>query len=451
MVGLPPFHSCNVGILGLGYVGLPLAIEIQKQQVCKSSGLNLTRSVFGFDISPVRIKELESHIDKTDEVPTSDLESACNLTISSDISILKNVDIFIVAVPTPIDASKQPDFSPLKNACESIGSILRLRKLPYGQASHQPIIIFESTVYPGATEEICVPTLESSSGLVFNQDFYCGYSPERISPGDKSRKVTDIVKVTSGSTPEVADLVDKFYSSFITAGTYLAPSIKVAEASKVIENTQRDLNIALVNELAIIFDRIGVDTHDVLKAAGTKWNFLNFYPGLVGGHCIRIDPYYLTHKSSLLGYTPQVVLSGRRINDCMAEWIIQKAIKKLIIRQVDIPSINVLILGFTFKEDCPDIRNTGVIDLIESLASFNIKPFVVDPIASIGSQFAEQYNFNFSNVIPTDRQFDLVILAVCHKQFKCLTVHQWKALVKGKGFFLDIKGIIHRELNPIRI
>ncbi|MDP5119947.1 MAG: nucleotide sugar dehydrogenase, partial [Prochlorococcaceae cyanobacterium MAG_34] len=344
-------NDCTVAVIGLGYVGLPLAVELAKPQACLRTGDPLQRRVIGFDINSQRLEELRRGLDRTNETSAEDLQAALLLEFTSDPGHLAEVDVFVVTVPTPIDSAKRPDLTPLEKASATVGRALKQR-----HSASTPLVIYESTVYPGATEEVCVPIIERESGLAFNEGFCCGYSPERINPGDKEHKLTTITKVTSGSTTQAAAWVDGFYGSIIVAGTHLAASIKVAEAAKVIENTQRDLNIALVNELAIIFRKLEIDTLDVLEAAGSKWNFLPFRPGLVGGHCIGVDPYYLTHKAEQLGYHPQVVLAGRRINDGMGSWVVEQLVLALARRGMVIAGARVLVLGLSFKENCPDLR-----------------------------------------------------------------------------------------------
>ncbi|HBK0767178.1 TPA: nucleotide sugar dehydrogenase, partial [Escherichia coli] len=351
----------KIGIIGLGYVGLPLAVEFGK-----------ILPTIGFDINKKRISELSNYIDNTLECTTEELKQAHNLIYSSELNLLSTCNFFIVTVPTPIDKHKQPDLTPLVKASESIATILK----------KGDIVVYESTVYPGATEEVCIPILEKNSGLKFNVDFFAGYSPERINPGDKEHRVTNILKITSGSTPETADKVDEVYNLIIEAGTHKASSIKVAEAAKVIENTQRDVNIALINELSIIFNKLNIDTLEVLEAAGTKWNFLPFRPGLVGGHCIGVDPYYLTHKAQSAGYHPEIILAGRRLNDNMGHFVVSQLVKKMISKKIQIENSNVLILGLTFKENCPDLRNTKVVDIISELKEYNINVDVFDPWCS---------------------------------------------------------------------
>ena len=424
----------KIAIIGLGYVGLPLAIEFGKKY-----------KVLGFDINQARIEELKFGKDRTNEADLEGLQFAINLandsdklglTFSSNIEELKSYNVYIVTVPTPIDQFKAPDLTPLLRASEMLGNVLK----------KGDIVIYESTVYPGCTEEDCVPVLEKYSGLKFNQDFYCGYSPERINPGDKVNILTKIKKVTSGSTPEIADIVDALYGNIIEAGTHKAPSLKVAEASKAIENAQRDVNISFVNELALIFDRMGIDTNDVLEAAGTKWNFLKYKPGLVGGHCIGVDPYYLAHKAESLGYHPQVILSGRRVNDNMGMFVANKLIKLLIAKNHVISKSKVLVLGITFKEDCPDIRNSKVIDIIKELEQFSIKVDVYDPHAD-EHEVVEEYGLNLIDSI--QNKYDGIILAVSHKEFLKLELDSLKT--SSSSVIFDTKAFLDRSLIDSRL
>ena len=385
-------HNKNIAIIGLGYVGLPLAVAFGNKY-----------PTLGFDINISRVGDLKQGIDRTLESDKDKIKGATQLTFSSAVEDLKKCDIFIVTVPTPINQFKAPDLEPLLKASEMIGKVLK----------KGAIVIYESTVYPGCTEEDCVPVLEKFSGLKFNTDFYCGYSPERINPGDKVNTLTTIKKVTSGSTPEIANFVDDLYASIITAGTYKAPSIKVAEASKAIENAQRDVNISFVNELALIFDRIGIDTNDVLEAAGTKWNFLKYKPGLVGGHCIGVDPYYLAHRAESLGYHPQVILSGRRVNDTMGMFIAGKVVKLMIQKGTNIKGAKALLLGVTFKENCPDIRNSKVVDIYNELVQFGLEVDVFDPHAD-ADQVKSEYNIE---LIKAPMKYDAIVLAVAHNEF----------------------------------
>ena len=421
-------ENATIAVIGLGYVGLPLAVQFGK-----------TRRVVGFDVSASRIAELRTGKDRTREVDASDFAVATHLTFTNDLLKVADAQIYIVTVPTPIDEFKRPNLQPLLTASEAVGSVLK----------KGDIVIYESTVYPGATEEDCVPVLEQVSGLTFNQDFYCGYSPERINPGDKTRGLTDIVKVTSGSTPEVADAIDALYSSIITAGTYKAESIRVAEAAKVIENTQRDLNIALINELAIIFNRLQIDTESVLKAAGTKWNFLPFRPGLVGGHCIGVDPYYLTHKAEASGYHPEVILAGRRINDGMGAYVAGQLVKAMIHRGIVIKDSSVLVLGLTFKENCPDLRNTRVTDVLSELAEFGMNVDVYDPWAD-PVEAEEQYGIEPIEAPDIDC-YDGVLLAVAHDCFRNIEVKKPGSSGEMGPVFFDLKSVFSPALSDLRL
>lgn len=414
----------KIGIIGLGYVGLPLAVEFGK-----------VMDVVGFDINKERIGELKNGHDRTLEVDEKELKSASKLIFSFDPQDLKSVNYFIVTVPTPVDEFKTPDLKPLVSASKTVGSVLK----------KGDIVIYESTVYPGCTEEACVPVLEKTSGLKFNVDFFCGYSPERINPGDKLHRVSTIKKITSGSTPEIADKVDALYRKVITAGTHKASSIKVAEAAKVIENSQRDINIAFVNELAMIFDKMGIDTHEVLEAAGTKWNFLPFKPGLVGGHCIGVDPYYLTYKAESLGHHPEVILSGRKTNDNMGVHIANKVIKLMASKSLPIHQANILILGITFKENCPDIRNSKVADVVNELKSFGTNVDIFDPHAN-ATEVKHEYGFN---LVPTpSKKYHAIVLAVAHDEFKKLS---WDAIKSDNTVIFDVKGILDKSFVTARL
>ena len=445
MVLFPDLNHCTVAVIGLGYVGLPLAVEFSKPQPCRRTGAPLQRRVIGFDINRQRLEELRQGIDRTNEISLEELQGACYLEFTSDPEKLADADVFVVTVPTPIDSAKRPDLMPLEKASAAVGQALKQRC-----SAGTPIVIYESTVYPGATEEVCVPILEGESGLVFNQDFVCGYSPERINPGDTEHKLTTITKVTSGSSPEAAAWVDGFYGSIIQAGTHLAASLKVAEAAKVIENTQRDLNIALVNELAVIFRQLGIDTLDVLEAAGSKWNFLAFRPGLVGGHCIGVDPYYLTHKAEQLGYHPQVVLAGRRINDSMGRWLAEQLVLGLAERRQAVVGTRVLVLGLSFKENCPDLRNTKVVDLIWGLQCYGMEVEVVDPWVD-PDEAQREYGLSVRAEIPVGRTYGAVAAAVAHRQYAALSSDAWQNLLKPGGVLLDLKGIVPRELGALRL
>ena len=418
----------KIALIGLGYVGLPLAVEFGKK-----------REVIGFDINKNRIDLLKKNIDPTLEISKKEFIEATHLNFTSNPKDLKDCNIFIVTVPTPIDNHKRPDLTALEKSSETVASILK----------KGDIVIYESTVYPGATEEICVPILEKKSGLIFNKDFYCGYSPERINPGDKKHRLADIKKVTAGSTPEIAIEVDKLYKTIIIAGTHKAESIKVAEAAKVIENTQRDLNIALINELALIFKRMDIDTEAVLKAAGTKWNFLPFRPGLVGGHCIGVDPYYLTHKANEVGYYPEMILAGRRLNDNMGSYVANEVSKLMTKKRIQIAEANILIMGFTFKENCPDYRNTRVVDLVKEFKSFSCNVDVYDPWVN-KKQVAEEYKIEPIDK-PIKDKYDAIILAVSHDEFKSLTEGQIRAYGKDNHVLYDIKYLLKANQSDGRL
>jgi len=421
-------ENIKIGVIGLGYVGLPLAVEFGKKI-----------DTIGFDINEVRIKELEAGYDRTLEVEDEDMKGAIKLSYTSKLNDLKACNYYIVTVPTPIDKNKRPDLTPLIKASESVGKVL----------SKGDIVIYESTVYPGATEEECVPVLEQHSGLKFNKDFYCGYSPERINPGDKVHTFTTIKKVTAGSTPEVGKKVDELYKRVVTAGTHLASSIKVAEAAKVIENSQRDINIAFVNELAVIFNRMGIDTLEVLEAAGTKWNFLPFRPGLVGGHCIGVDPYYLTHKAQEIGYNPEIILAGRRLNDNMGSFVAGQIVKLMIKKEQRIAGSRALILGITFKENCPDIRNSRVIDIIRELTEFGVQIDIFDPWAN-SKEVKKEYGIKLISKEELDArgEYDAIVLAVAHDKFADLDI---KAMKKDKTIVYDVKGILPADIIDERL
>jgi UDP-N-acetyl-D-galactosamine dehydrogenase len=415
--------SDQIGVIGLGYVGLPLAVEFGKH-----------RSVVGFDTNPARISELRAGKDSTLEVTPEDLVLANKLRFSNDLGDLEGCGIFIVTVPTPIDQANRPDLTPLIKASETVGKVM----------SSGAVVIFESTVYPGCTEEVCVPILEKLSGLVFNKEFFCGYSPERINPGDKVNTLTTIKKITSGSTPEAAEQVDALYSSIIKAGTWKASSIKVAEAAKVIENSQRDLNIAFVNELSVIFDRLGIDTLEVLEAAGSKWNFMPFRPGMVGGHCIGVDPYYLTHKAEEVGYHPQVILAGRRINDNMARYAARNVIRLMLKNGIDVARSTVGVMGITFKENCPDIRNSKVADLVTELLTWGVNVIVTDPWAD-ANEVEHEYGIKLGEITSED-QVDALVVAVGHQEFRQQQPEELRKLCRGdKPVLADIKALYDRH------
>ena len=416
---MPSLKSVHIGIIGLGYVGLPLAVEFGKKY-----------SVNGLDVNPARVEELKSGRDNTLEVDEDELAEATGLSYTSNPHDLMGCNTYIVTVPTPIDRHKRPDLSPLISASKTVGKLL----------TKGDVVIFESTVYPGATEEDCVPIMEEESGLKYNDGFFVGYSPERINPGDKEHRVTTIKKVTSGSTPEVADFVDDLYKSIITAGTHKASSIRVAEAAKVIENTQRDVNIALINELAILFNELGIDTQAVLEAAGTKWNFLPFRPGLVGGHCIGVDPYYLTHKAKEIGYEPEIILAGRRLNDGIGAYVARQVIKLMTTHRIHVVDSNILMLGFTFKENCPDVRNTRVIDIIEEFSDYNVNVDVYDPWVN-PSEVEHEYGIRPIHS-PDRNHYDAVILAVSHKEFAAMSVAEIRAYGKDNMILYDVKSLL---------
>lgn len=418
----------RIGVVGLGYVGLPLAVEFGKQY-----------STVGFDINGERLVELQGGHDSTLEVPDHELADAKHLSYSDAVDDLKACTIFIITVPTPINEHKQPDLYPLIKASESIGTVLK----------EGDIVIYESTVYPGATEEVCVPVLERVSGLTFNQDFFCGYSPERINPGDKAHRVTTILKVTSGSTPQVTETVDRLYRSIITAGTYKASSIRVAEAAKVIENTQRDVNIGLINELALIFNKLGIDTEEVLKAAGTKWNFLPFRPGLVGGHCIGVDPYYLTHKAQSVGYHPEIILAGRRLNDRMGAYVASQLVKMMLKKRIHVEGARVLVMGLTFKENCPDLRNTKVVDIISELKDYGVRVDCYDPWIN---PIEADHEYGITPITaPEKGKYDAVILAVAHRQFADMGAQQVCALGKPEHVLYDLKHVLPANVCDLRL
>jgi UDP-N-acetyl-D-galactosamine dehydrogenase len=415
-------RKCRIGVVGLGYVGLPLAVEFGKRF-----------NTVGFDVKEARIAELKSGRDSTLEVTRQELKSASTLSFTNDLADLKSCRVFIVTVPTPIDEYKRPDLTPLVRASESVGKVLK----------KGDVVVYESTVYPGCTEEVCVPILERESGLTFNKDFFAGYSPERINPGDKEHRLPTIKKVTSGSTPEVAEFVDKLYSAIVTAGTHRASSIKVAEAAKVIENTQRDVNIALINELALIFNRLGIDTEEVLNAAGSKWNFLKFKPGLVGGHCIGVDPYYLTHKAQEIGYHPEMILAGRRLNDNMAIYVAGEIVKLMTRKRIHVNGSRALVLGLTFKENCPDIRNSKVVDVIRELRKYGAEVDVHDPWAD-GAECKHEYGIRPTRSLGNGR-YDVAVVAVAHQEFRQLGAAGVRRLCRKNHVLYDIKHVFKAE------
>lgn len=421
-------ENLKIAIIGLGYVGLPLAAEFGKH-----------RTVVGFDINKKRVDELKNGNDFTLEVSSDDLKKATHLSYTTELDGIKDCNFYIVTVPTPIDENNAPNLKPLQSASESVGKVIK----------KGDIVVYESTVYPGATEEVCIPLIEKVSGLKFNQDFFAGYSPERINPGDKVNTLTKITKITSGSTPEIADFVDKVYSSIITAGTYRASSIKVAEAAKVIENTQRDLNIAVINEFAKIFNLLEIDTEAVLNAAGSKWNFLKFKPGLVGGHCISVDPYYLTHKAQEVGYRPEVILAGRRINDGMGQYVAMQMVKQLARKKIHIDESKVLILGFTFKGDCPDVRNTKIIDIVKELQSFNVNVEVYDSWAD-KQEVKDHYGIDLIDKLQKN-YYDGVVIAVDHNEYKKLGIDYVRSLLKPNNVIYDVKYVFEEKDSDIRL
>jgi len=414
--------ECKIAIVGLGYVGLPLAVGFGKKY-----------STVGYDVNEARVIGLKSGRDNTLEVEFAELAQANKLIFTTNVDDIRECNIYIVTVPTPIDKHKRPDLTPLEKASRAIGKLLK----------QGDIVVYESTVYPGATEEVCVPILEAESALVFNQDFYCGYSPERVNPGDKEHRVTTIKKVTSGSTPEIADKINTLYGSIISVGTHKASSIKIAEAAKVIENTQRDVNIALINELALIFNKLSIDTEEVLKAAGTKWNFLPFRPGLVGGHCIGVDPYYLTHKAAEVGYNPEMILAGRRLNDNMGKYVADQVIKIMTKKRIHVVDANILIMGLTFKENCPDLRNTRVVDLVDEFIGFNCNVDVYDPWVR---KEESKHEYGITPVdAPLQGYYDAIVLAVAHAQFTQMGAEAIRALGKSNHVLFDIKYILKAD------
>jgi len=423
-----PESEIRIAVIGLGYVGLPLAVAFGN-----------VYDTLGYDINEGRVEELKRGVDSTLEVDTDELNATTSLTYSCDVNDLKRCNVYIVTVPTPIDQNKRPDLSPLESASSLVGKVI-------GEGD---VVIYESTVYPGATEEVCVPIIEQVSGLVYNRDFYAGYSPERINPGDKEHRVTTILKVTSGSTPDASKFVDGLYRRVITAGTHKASSIRVAEAAKVIENTQRDLNIALINELAIMFNKMGIDTEEVLKAAGTKWNFLPFRPGLVGGHCIGVDPYYLTHKAQEIGYHPEIILAGRRINDGMGAYVVSEVVKQMIKRQIQVKGASVLIMGLTFKENCPDLRNTRVVDMVSELSEFSADVEVYDPWID-PKEAQEEYGITPIQELKKG-YYDAVIIAVAHDEFKEMGIDAIRGLGKAPHLIFDIKYLFPADQVDARL
>lgn len=425
---MPNLETVRIGVVGLGYVGLPLAVEFGRRF-----------DVVGYDLDSRRVAELREGCDRTCETAPEDIAAARRLLVSDRLGDLKACNVFIITVPTPVDAAKRPDLGPLIAASRAVGSVLK----------KGDVVVYESTVYPGATEEVCAPELEKASGLTFNVDFFCGYSPERINPGDKDHRLTTIVKVTSGSTPEVADLVDALYASIVKAGTHRASSIRVAEAAKVIENTQRDVNIALINELAILFNKLGIDSLEVLEAAGTKWNFLGFRPGLVGGHCIGVDPYYLTHKAQEIGHHAEVILAGRRINDAMGAYVAERVVRLMAQRGISAVGARVLVLGFAFKENCPDVRNTRVIDIVRTLAEFGAAPDVFDPLVD---RAEAEHEYGLKLLERPDRAaYDAVILAAPHREFLTLGPEGLRAFGRTGAVLYDVKSALPKSAVDDRL
>ncbi|MBO6960188.1 MAG: nucleotide sugar dehydrogenase [Prochlorococcus marinus CUG1438] len=452
----PDKNKCTIAVIGLGYVGLPLAIELAKKKDCYITGDFLDRKIIGFDINQDRLEELKKGIDKTNEISNKVLSNIKFHDLTSDIFSLSTADVFIISVPTPINDLKEPDLDPLKKACLTVGKALKIkqRNLNKKEKKVLPIIIFESTVFPGTTEEICIPIIKKQLDLKIGSeenilDFAFGYSPERINPGDKKHTLVDIKKITSGNTLESSNWIKNLYGSIIKAGIYQANSIRVAEAAKIIENTQRDINIALVNEFAIIFKLMGIDTLDVIDAASSKWNFLPFKPGLVGGHCIGVDPYYLTYKAKLLGYCPEIVLAGRKINDNMGKWVTEQVILEIFRRGINIDKAEILILGITFKENCSDIRNTKVIDIIKNFQKYKTNLTVVDPLADC-KEFMKTYGIKVSNEVPINIKYNVVICTVAHQEYLKLEKNDWEEIIDHNGFFFDLKGFLPRELDILR-
>ena len=456
-INFPDLKNCTVAVIGLGYVGLPIAVELAKTKKCNLSGDQIHRKVIGFDIDKNRLLELEESYDRTNEISQSQLKDINFHKLTSEIIPISEANVFIVTVPTPIDNSKKPDLKALKDASSTVGKALKIRSKKSSNLKDKsiPVIIFESTVYPGTTEEICIPIIEKESGLFLNKDkeiysFAYGYSPERINPGDKDHTLIDIKKITSGNNQLSAEWIKNFYLSFIKAGIFPAKSIMVAEAAKIIENTQRDLNIALVNEFAKIFKLMNIDTLDVIDAASSKWNFIPFKPGLVGGHCIGVDPYYLTYKAESLGFSPEVVLAGRKTNDQMSEWVADQIIFEAKKRNFKEEDPEILILGITFKENCSDIRNTKVVDLIKNLKKLNYKITVIDPQAN-PEQVINLYSVKILKDIPLDHKFNIIVATVAHKEFIKKEDNFWSKIITNNGFFFDLKGYIPTSLDTLRI
>ena len=440
----PDLYNCKIAVIGLGYVGLPLAMEFAERKICSFSGNKISRMVIGYDSKLSRIIELKENFDKTAEKSASDLRNKKNIIFTNNPKDIISCDVFIVTVPTPINENKQPDLEFLKNASLLIGQTLYLK-----ESRILPIIIFESTVYPGATEEFCVPLIESESGYKYKEDFLCAYSPERINPGDKTKRLSDIVKITSGCNETCSKWVDNLYKSIIDAGTFRTESIKVAEAAKVIENTQRDINVALVNELSIIFSKMNIDILDVLDAASTKWNFLNFRPGLVGGHCIGIDPYYLTWKTEQIGYKPEMILSGRKVNEMMSTIFLEKIINYLKLKKKTVRGTKMLIIGGTFKEDCPDVRNSKIIDFLIQALQKGFILNIYDPIADF-TNLDKSLKKYIINELPLNQEYDVLVISVAHSLFKEFLINNYLKILNKNGFVFDIKGILKKSKNIIR-
>ena len=443
-LSLPINEKCNIAIIGLGYVGLPLAIEFSKNSNCLITGKKLERKVFGFDISKKRINDLRNFHDYTNQFSKKELKDLKNIEFTLEEELLKEADVFIITVPTPIDEYNIPDLTALKEASSLVGKALTQKTNKV-----KPIVIYESTVFPGATQDVCIPLVSKSSDLKLNEDFFCGYSPERINPGDKKNTLNNIVKITSGSNENAAEWIDLLYGSIINAGTYKVDSIMIAETAKIIENTQRDINIALMNELSIICNLLKIDTLDVINAASTKWNFLHFKPGLVGGHCIGVDPYYLTYKSNQLGYEPLIVSSGRKINDKVSDLLVDSIILKMVEKCLFKKGLKILILGLTFKEDCSDMRNSKVFDILKKFSKYPFKLKVVDPYITEDTNI--ELDIEYSNELIFEESYEAVLLLVAHEKFVNLTIQQWKSLIHNDSLLFDLKGIIPRTLNPMRI
>ena len=442
-MNLPNLYDCNIAVIGLGYVGLPLALEFANKKKCNISNKKLRRKVIGFDNNDLRIRELNNKFDRTGEASEEQIKTTKDIIYTNNEELLKEADVFIVTVPTPIDKNKNPDLKYTEKASLLVGETLKSRK-----SETCPIIIYESTVFPGATEEIFIPIIQRISGLEYNKSFFCAYSPERINPGDKTKRLKDIIKLTSGSNEKCATWVNEFYGSIIDAGTYMASSIKVAEAAKIIENTQRDLNIALVNELAFIFNKMNIDTLDVLNAASSKWNFLNFRPGLVGGHCIGVDPYYLTWKAEQIGYKPQIVLSGREVNEKMTEYILGKIVDRLNKLEINLEETRILVCGISFKEDCPDIRNSKVIDFINLSKDLGFGLNIYDPIADLIDLDLSIKKYVLKD-FPNTELYDVIFIAVPHREIREIPYEKFNGILNLKGFIFDLKGILVKRNNII--